>query len=46
MSEPYRVVIVDDDMISRGYMELFVKPSKRYTIAASLPFAEDALKWC
>ena len=46
LSEPYRVVIVDDDMISRGYMELFVKPSTRYTIAASLPFAEDALKWC
>ena len=29
MSEPYRVVIVDDEMISRGYMELFIKPSRR-----------------
>ena len=33
-------------MISRGYMELFIKPSRRYEIAASLPFAADALSWC
>ena len=33
-------------MISRGYMELFIKPSRRYEIAASLPFAADALAWC
>ena len=46
MAEPYRVVIVDDEMISRGYMELFIKPSRRYEIAASLPFAADALTWC
>ena len=46
MAEPYRVVIVDDEMISRGYMELFIKPSRRYEIAASLPFAADALAWC
>ncbi len=46
MREPYRVVIVDDEMISRGYMELFIKPSRRYEIAASLPFAADALAWC
>ena len=46
MGEPYRVVIVDDEMISRGYMELFIKPSKRYVIAASLAFASDVLSWC
>ena len=46
MSEAYRVVIADDEMISRGYMELFIKPSKRYVIAASLPFAGDVLAWC
>ena len=38
-------VIVDDEMISRGYMELFIKSSRRYEIAASLPF-EGALAWC
>lgn len=46
MAEQYRVVIVDDEMISRGYMELFIKPSRRYEIAAALPFAADALAWC
>ena len=46
MTEPYKVVIVDDEMISRGYMELFIKLSRRYEIAASLPFAADALAWC
>ena len=46
MSEPYRVVIVDDEMISRGYMELFIKPCKRYEVAATLAFAADAERWC
>lgn len=46
MRGPYRVVIVDDEMISRCYMELFIKPSRRYEVAASLPFARDALAWC
>ena len=46
MSDPYKVVIVDDEMISRGYMELFIKPSRRYEIAASLPFAQDVVNWC
>ncbi len=46
MSEPYRVVIVDDEMISRGYMELFIKPSRRYEVAATLAFAADAERWC
>ena len=46
MGEPYRVVIADDEMISRGYMELFIRPSKRYEIAAALPFARDVITWC
>ena len=46
MSDIYRVVITDDEVISRGYMELFIKPSKRYEIAATLPFAQDVLTWC
>lgn len=46
MAEPYSVIIADDEMISRGYMELFIKPSKRYRIAATLPFARDVITWC
>ena len=46
MSEPFKVVIADDEMISRGYMELFVKLSKRYKIAAVLPYAQDVIDWC
>ena len=46
MFERNRVVIVDDEMISRGYMEMFIKPSKKYEVAASLPFAADALRYC
>ena len=44
--EPYRVVIVDDEMISRGYMELYIRPSENYRVAAVLPFASDVLPWC
>ena len=33
-------------MVSRGYMELFIKPSKHYEIAATLPFAQDVIDWC
>ena len=46
MDEICRVIIADDEMISRGYMELFVKFSKRYEIAAVLPFAQDVIDWC
>ena len=44
--EPYKVLIADDEMISRGYMELFVRASGRYEIAAALPLADDVLPWC
>ncbi len=46
MKRVYKVVIVDDEMISRGFMELFIKPSKRYEVVAALSFAKDALSWC
>lgn len=40
------MVIVDDEIISRGYMEMFIKPSRNYEVAAALPLASDALDWC
>ena len=43
---PYRVLIADDEMISRGYMELFIRTSNRYEIAAALPYADDVFAWC
>lgn len=46
MNERSRVVIVDDEMISRGYMELSIQPSRKYEVVASLPSADDALAWC
>ena len=41
-----RVVVVDDQRLARMYVDLFVKSSTRYTLAASIPFASDALEWC
>ena len=46
MDETYRVVIADDEIISRGYIELFIKPSKRYEIVEAFPFAQDVIDWC
>ena len=46
VSEPVRVIIADDELISRGYMEMFIQPSPRYEIAASLPRAQDVVDWC
>ena len=46
MNTPYKVIIVDDELISRGFMELLIKPSKEFQIIAAMPFAKDALKWC
>ena len=46
VSKPYRVILVDDEMISRGFMELLIKPSKDYEIAAALPYAREAVTWC
>lgn len=46
MKETVKVVVADDEMISRGYMELFIKPSLRYEIVASLPSAQMVLEYC
>lgn len=46
MNMIYKVVIVDDEMISRGFMELLIKPSRQYEVVAALSFAKDALNWC
>ena len=46
MEDEIKVVIADDEMISRGYMELFIKPSRRYTIVASLSSAQKVLEYC
>lgn len=46
MSKPFKVIIVDDELISRGFMELLIKPSNDYRIIAAMPFAKDALIWC
>ena len=45
MSERISVVIVDDEIISRGYMELSIEPSRVYEVEASLPSADSALEW-
>ena len=46
MKDSYKVIVIDDEMISRGYMEMFIKPSINYEVVASLPFAKDAVTWC
>ena len=45
LSERISVVIVDDEIISRGYMELSIEPSRVYEVEASLPSADSALEW-
>ena len=46
MSKPYKIIIVDDELISRGFMEMLIKPLKSYEIAAALPYAKDVMLWC
>ena len=46
MQDKIRVVVVDDQRLARMYVDLFVKSSTRYELAASIPFASDALDWC
>ncbi|MCR5282445.1 MAG: response regulator transcription factor, partial [Lachnospiraceae bacterium] len=46
MGEKRSVVVVDDELISRGYMEMFIKSSKTYDVVAALSFAKDAISWC
>ena len=46
LNTPYRVIIVDDELISRGFMEMLIKPLKDYRIAAMLSYAKDVMHWC
>lgn len=41
-----RIIIVDDELISRGFMEMLIKPLKKYQIEAALPYAKDVMLWC
>lgn len=39
-------MIVDDQMIARGYMEFYVQSMKGYQVAAVCTTAQQALDWC
>lgn len=42
----YRVLVVDDQYVARGFFELQVSMTRRYELAASLANAEQAVSWC
>ena len=46
MREKIRVLIVDDQYVSRGFFELHVQMSKKYEMLASLSKAEQAIVYC
>ncbi len=46
MPAPYRVLVVDDQNIARGYFEMHVVAAEQYDLAGSLPSAEMALDFC
>lgn len=46
MSKIYKVILVDDELISRGFMEMLIKPLLDYELAAALPYAKDVMLWC
>ena len=43
VKEKIRVVAVDDQRFARMYVDMYISASPKYELAASLPFAEDAL---
>ena len=45
MKTPIRVVVVDDQNISRGFFEMYVRASTRYVLAASLRTAQEAIAY-
>ena len=45
MSELIKVVVADDQNISRGFFEMYVRMSARYTLVGSLRTARDAVKF-
>ncbi len=45
--EKAKTVVVDDHMITRSFLESTVRSSSdRYELAASFPFAQDAVEYC
>ena len=46
LDEKYKVLIVDDQYVARGFFELQVDMLRRYALAASLSSAEQAVSWC
>ena len=45
MSDRIRVVVADDQNISRGFFEMYVRASSRYELAASLRTAQEAVDY-
>ena len=45
MNEKIRVVVADDQNISRGFFEMYVRASNRYELTASLRTAQEAVDY-
>ena len=45
MAARTRVVVADDQNISRGFFEMYVRSDRRYELAAGLRTAQEALDW-
>ena len=45
MNDRIRVVVADDQNISRGFFEMYVRASTRYVLAASLRSAQEAVDY-
>ncbi|MBQ9824119.1 MAG: response regulator transcription factor, partial [Solobacterium sp.] len=45
MNDRIRVVVVDDQKISRGFFEMYVRAFTRYELAASLRTAQEAIDY-
>lgn len=46
MSDPIRVLVVDDLRISRSFFEMYVRSSAKYLLAGALSSAQEALGFC
>ena len=45
MSEPIRVVVADDQNISRAFFEMYVRADARYQLLATLRSAQEAVSY-
>ena len=45
MSKPVRVVVADDQNISRGFFEMYVRSAVNYTLSAGLRTAQEAVEY-